>query len=107
MARQTNLYKSYVFKEKDPIIDALRTAYEDAGGSYKSLSARSSVSYSTIHNWFNGKTRRPQFATVSEFAIACGKHGIVFGANGQPRLIGRVTPAEQRAWTGKRRAKRA
>jgi transcriptional regulator with XRE-family HTH domain len=95
-------YKSYVFKTKDPIIDALRTAYEDAGGSYKEISARSGVSYSTIHNWFHGKTRRPQFATVAEVAIACGKHGIAFGSNG-PRLIGRATPEEQRAFTGKRR----
>jgi hypothetical protein len=108
MAKRTlHLYKSYVFKDKDPIIDSLRTAFEDAGGSYKSISNRSNVSYSTVHNWFSGKTRRPQFATVAEFAIACGKHGIVFGANGQPRLIGRVTPAEERAWTGTRRKHKA
>jgi hypothetical protein len=97
------LYKSYIFKEKDPIIDAMRTAFEDAGGKYSKISERSGVSYSTIRNWFHGPTRRPQFATVAEFAIGCGKHGIVFGADGQPRLIGRVTPAEQRAWTGAKR----
>jgi transcriptional regulator with XRE-family HTH domain len=93
-----------VFKEKDPIIDAMRTAFEDAGGSYTKIKERSGVSSSTIYNWFNGKTRRPQFATVAEFAIACGKHGIVFGANG-PRLVGRTVPKEQRAWTGNKRRK--
>jgi hypothetical protein len=102
MARTMKLYKSYVFKEKDPIIDAMRTAYEDAGGRYRDIKEKSGVSYSTIHNWFNGTTRRPQFATVAEFAIACGKHGIIFGANG-PRLVGRAVPKEQRAWTGKKR----
>jgi hypothetical protein len=106
MAKGTmKLYKSYMFKDKDPIIDAMRTAYEDAGGSYKHISARSGVASSTVYNWFSGKTRRPQFATVAEFAIACGKHGIVFGSNGEPRLLGRVTPAEQRAWTGRKRKK--
>ena len=98
------LYKSYMFRDKDPIIDAMRTAFEDAGGSYSKLT-KSNVSYSTVHNWFKGKTKRPQFATVAEFAIGCGKHGIVFGSGGQPRLIGRVMPKEQRAWTGARKRK--
>lgn len=97
------LYKSYMFKDKDPIIDAMRTAFEDAGGSYAKLKAKSSVSSSTIYNWFNGKTKRPQFATVAEFAIGCGKHGIVFGSGGEPRLIGRALAPSQRAWTGRKR----
>jgi hypothetical protein len=106
MARGTmKLYKSYMFRDKDPIIDAMRTAYEDAGGHYRDIKDRSGVSYSTIHNWFKGKTKRPQFATVAEFAIACGKHGIVFGSGGQPRLLGRAVPKDQRAWTGKKRNK--
>ena len=96
-------YKSYVFRDKDPIIDAARTAFEDAGGSYAEIAARSSVSYSTVRAWFNGKTRRPQFATIAEFAIACGKHGIVFGAGGTPRFVGRAVPKEQRAFTGAKR----
>jgi hypothetical protein len=104
--RGLNLYKSYVFRDKDPIINAMRTAFEDAGGSFKSISMRSNVSYSTVHNWFKGKTRRPQFATVAEFTIACGKHGIIFGANGDPRLVGRATPAAERAWTGQRRLRK-
>ena len=103
------LYQSYVFRDKDPIIDSMRTAFEDAGGSYGALhkTGRMNVSYSTVHNWFNGKTRRPQFATVAEFAIGCGKHGIIFGVDGSPRLVGRVTPKEQRAFTGAKRKIRA
>jgi len=101
--RGLNLYKSYVFRDKDPIIDAIRTAYEDAGGSPRFISARSNVSPSTIRNWFRGATRRPQFATIAEVAIACGKHGIIFGADGSPRLVGRAMPKAERAWTGAKR----
>jgi len=104
MKRTLRIYKAYNFQDKDPIIDAMRTAFEDAGGSYTSI--KSGVSYSTVRNWFHGKTRRPQFATVAEFSLACGKTGIVFGAAG-PRLIGRVVPASQRAWTGKKRKMKA
>ena len=42
------LYKSYVFRDKDPIIDAMRTAFEDAGGSYAHISAKTNVSRSTM-----------------------------------------------------------
>ena len=96
-------YKSYpAFRDRDPIIDMLQTAYEDDGSTYTKVSERSGVSTTTIHNWFSGKTRRPQFATVAAFAIAVGKTGIVFGKNG-PRLIGYAVPKEQRAHTGTRR----
>lgn len=107
MAKQSKkgalrLYKSYMFRDRDPIIDALRTAWADSGDSYAKVSERSSVTAGTMRNWFKGTTKRPQFATVAAFAIACGKHGIVFGSDGHPRLVGRVIPAEQRAVTGTR-----
>jgi len=96
-----HLYKSYMFRDKDPIIDALRTAWDDSGDTYTKVSQRSSVSTTTMHNWFSGKTRKPQFATVAAFAIAVGKTGIIFGSNGQPRLVGRAMPKEHRAITGR------
>lgn len=76
-------YKSYVFREKDPIIDALRTAFSDSGKSYAQLHEQSGVAASTFHNWFHGKTRKPQFCTISATAIALGKVGIRF-RNGKP-----------------------
>ena len=97
-----HLYKSYMFKDKDPIIDALRTAWEDSGDTYTRVSELSSVATGTMRNWFKGSTKRPQFATVAAFAIAVGKHGIVFGRDGHPRLVGRAVPSEQRAVTGTR-----
>lgn len=70
-------YKSYSFVDKDPIIDALRTAVSDSGKSYREISNTSNVSASTVRNWFHGNVRRPQFATVAAVAQACGKHTIL------------------------------
>jgi hypothetical protein len=104
MARELKLYKSYMFKDKDPIIDAMRTAFADSGDTYSKASELSGVSGTTMSNWFKGKTRRPQFATVAAFCTSQGKHGIIFGKDG-PRLVGRNVPAEYRAHTGKARKK--
>jgi len=80
-------YKSYNFIDKDPIIDELRTAYSDAGLTMTKLAELSSVSNSTMSNWFKGKTKRPQFCTVSAVARAAGKKGIRWSSNGAPKLI--------------------
>ncbi len=76
MARGFVSYKSYMFRSKDPVIDALRTAVSDAKVKYSQLNRDSGVSSTTIHNWFHGRTKRPQFATVAAVAGALGKHTI-------------------------------
>jgi transcriptional regulator with XRE-family HTH domain len=70
--RTLKLYKSYNFKDKDPIIDRMRTIFEDAGISHAKAAALSGVSSSTFSNWFEGETKRPQFATVMAAARALG-----------------------------------
>jgi transcriptional regulator with XRE-family HTH domain len=65
-------YKSYSFVDKDPIIDEIRTVVEDSGFSYKQIEDESGVSWATLHAWFNGKTRRPQAATLNAVARALG-----------------------------------
>ena len=63
-----NLYRSYNFVDKDPVIDLMRDIARASGGGkvrYERLSAESGVSTSTLRNWFDGKTRRPQYATVA------------------------------------------
>jgi len=67
------LYKSYIFKEKDPVIDQLRTVVQDSKKSYGEIHALSGVSVSAINGWFNGVTKRPQFATVNAVASALGQ----------------------------------
>lgn len=65
-------YKTYAFKDKDPIIDALRTAIADSGVSYEEIHERSGVAETTLFAWFYGLTRRPRYATVAAVAGAIG-----------------------------------
>lgn len=62
MANKGFLYKSYNFVDKDPVIDKMRGAVN--GYKYSEISEKSGVSVTTLHNWFKGNTRRPQYATV-------------------------------------------
>jgi len=58
-------YKTYSFVDKDPIIDKVRTAVKDAGMTRGEISRTSGVSTSCMRNWFEGDTKRPQFASVN------------------------------------------
>lgn len=66
------LYKSYSFRDKDPVIDTMRTMIADEKVSYAEVAEQSGVSHTTLHNWFNGKTKRPQYATVMAVAGSLG-----------------------------------
>jgi DNA-binding phage protein len=89
MARTLFRYRTYNFVDKDPVIDQLRTAMEDTAHTIGHLSDESGVSTTTLYNWFDGETRRPQFATVAAVATAMGVRSIAF-SNGKPYLIGYV-----------------
>ena len=68
-----NIYRNYRFIDKDPIIDAMRTVIRDElGFNNNRVQAISGVSNTTFHNWFEGPTRCPQNATVSQAAAALG-----------------------------------
>ena len=66
-------YSSYNFVDKDPVIDILRTVMQEVGIDYEGIHVKSGVAVSTLHNWFEGKTKRPQYATVEAAARAMGK----------------------------------
>lgn len=66
------LYRSYNFMDKDPVIDELRTIHQREGLSYSQIGWLSGISSNTIHNWFEGKTRRPQNASIEAYARALG-----------------------------------
>lgn len=66
------LYKSYSFKDKDPVIDEVRTIVQDSGASYQQIEEASGVSKSCLYNWFHGATRRPSYAAVAAVAGALG-----------------------------------
>lgn len=66
------LYRSYMFKDKDPIIDRLKTMISDEGLTYSEVRIISGVSSTTLYNWFEGETRRPQFASIAAVAYSMG-----------------------------------
>lgn len=71
-------YKSYNFVDKDPIIDEIRTIYEDSGANYHWIHENSNVSTTTLNNWFSGKTKTPRAATVNAVLRCLGyKLGVV------------------------------
>ena len=67
-----HLYRSYVFKDKDPAIDKIRTIVQDEGVSEAQLHVLSNVSLTTFAAWFRGDTKRPQHATLAAAASALG-----------------------------------
>jgi hypothetical protein len=71
-------YKSYNFVDKDPIIDEIRTVYQDSGVNYKWIENNSGVTSTTLANWFSGKTKKPQAATINAVLRSLGyKLGII------------------------------
>jgi transcriptional regulator with XRE-family HTH domain len=65
-------YKSYVFVDKDPIIDEVRTIVQASGWTHKRIQEESGVTTMTLRNWFGGKTMKPQAATLNAVARALG-----------------------------------
>lgn len=87
-------YKSYNFVDRDPIIDEIRTVYQDSGVNYKWVHENSGVATATLANWFDGKTKRPQAATINAvlrslgFKLGVTKHAEpirIFPALPQPK----------------------
>jgi|SRR5215467_286603 len=79
--RTLQVYKSYNFIDKDPIIDELRNIVH--GIRYSEIHEMSGVSTAALHQWFHGKTKRPQFATVNAVARALGYEMRIMPRNGQ------------------------
>jgi hypothetical protein len=82
-------YKSYNFIDKDPIIDEIRTIYDASGVNYKWITDSSGVTAQTLMNWFSGRTKRPQAATINA-VLRCLGYKLGVQAMGAPVVI---TPA--------------
>jgi transcriptional regulator with XRE-family HTH domain len=65
------MYNNYLFTDKDPIIDYVRTAIRDYGKSIKELSIESGVNQYTIAKWLYGDTKRPQAASLNAVLRSC------------------------------------
>ncbi|WP_442784050.1 hypothetical protein [Collimonas fungivorans] len=76
--RTIKMYKTYSFRNKDPIIDIMRTALQDeakATGISERKMQRiacelSGLSPGTPTGWFRKGVKRPQFASLNAFARA-------------------------------------
>src|SRR5262245_13688272 len=97
------LYKSYVFKERDPILDAMAALRADAKISYQKIHEQGGPVATTMSAWETGKTKRPQHATIAAAASAMGATGVMFGG-GNPYFITSVVQ-KPRASLWERKAK--
>ena len=70
-------YKTYAFIDKDPVIDQVRTVVQGFGETHAQISRASGVSSGTLHNWFAGPTKRPQFATINAVLRACNSELVI------------------------------
>lgn len=67
------VYRNYRFMDKDPIVDALRTIVKsDEHLTNGRCSSITGVAATTLDNWFDGPTRKPQNATATQVAAALG-----------------------------------
>ena len=79
-------YKAYLFRDKDPVIDEMRTIIQrETNGTYpakdrdralkhgmKEIAGSGGPTYTAMRSWFFGKTRRPQSATIEAAGRALG-----------------------------------
>jgi hypothetical protein len=75
-----NTKQLYPFKDKDPIIDVLRTLIETRsqmeGVSFRKVltmideESNSEIKHATLYGWFNGPTMYPRYATVARLYLA-------------------------------------
>lgn len=67
-------YRTYRFmdKDKDPIIDAIRTIVQDEHLNNNQVATLSGVAGGTLANWFDGDTRRPNNVTTTAVTSALG-----------------------------------
>lgn len=82
MTTVINVYKTYSFRQKDPVIDELRTIIKDEGATYKQISDGTNVSTHCLYGWFHGATRRPQNATIEAVSRYFGYERKLVKVNG-------------------------
>lgn len=77
-ASSTNIHFLHTYRfnwrkgEQDPVVDRVRTCMADTGYTIADVARDSGVSYTTLANWINGETMRPQYATLCAAIRAMG-----------------------------------
>ncbi|WP_225116088.1 hypothetical protein [Bradyrhizobium sp. BRP22] len=76
MARFIMSYRTYNWKNKNPIIDKVRTILQDEGlyakNKRKLLHELSGVAVATYEGWFEGDTKDPKHTTIMATLTALG-----------------------------------
>jgi len=80
-------YKSYLFRDRDPILEAVLVAQSGSRMTFKQIWEKGGPTVPTLRRWNSGLTRRPQFCTVAAATRSLGKRGIAFNRNGEPYLV--------------------
>ena len=66
-------YGTYVFRTQDPVVDELRTLKSDSGMKDTTVAGLARRAPTTLGNWWSGRTRRPQNASIEAAGRAMGK----------------------------------
>lgn len=86
MARGFLKYKAYPFTEKDPVLSVLWAIKRNKGIKDAEIHANGGPALGTMKNWWpDGKTRRPQFATVAACAVAMGLTSLPLTSEGRQK----------------------
>lgn len=67
------VYRTYSFVDEDPILGIMLSLVDDSKLSISEVNERTNVSKTTLYNWRQRKTKRPQFCTIAAVAGAVGK----------------------------------
>jgi hypothetical protein len=74
----SKLYSAYLFRNRDPAVDEFRTVVEDHFGHRVNVKDLTKIeegggpNTGTMKEWFFGKTKRPQSATLEAAGRAIG-----------------------------------
>ena len=80
----SQLYKTYLFRDKDPAIGLIAQEIAKRQISYEDIAEQSGVARATLPAWVFGATRRPQFATLEAVARTLGLRWKLIGERDKP-----------------------
>ena len=101
----TRTIRTYRYVDKNPVIDEMRTAVQDAGLMKKLnlVAVLAGLNYATPKNWFHGDVRDPRHSSTMAVMTSLGYKNQWVKANGKWDLDKEVAAA--RAWLKDERAK--
>jgi hypothetical protein len=68
---------------RDPILELVSRLITDSGFSLNAIESRCGVCANTMRSWQNGKTKKPQNATVEMVLRTLGYRRAIIGPNGK------------------------